>query len=366
MKLVPGEWEQIGNRHRITGHFVRTNGLISRRAGMHVARRVDPITTMMVALVMTWGTAFVAVKVLLVPWDPYQMTWFRYVPFLGIFGVWLLVRRRHRFREVTGNDWLRLVAMGAVGVIGYHFPLNWGLEPRGGIEVSGATGAILVATTPLWTLLFAVVLGQERFSGRKAWGSLVAFAGVAVVVFLGRGPGAELTLAKRALVILLAPMLWSLYSILAKPVIGRLGGLFVTGVSMCLGTLALLPLGILYGAQPLLDLTPSQLGWFLFLSLGATVAGYAAWNHALKSRSATEVTVYIYLIPVVATLVGWAILREAVTWWFAVGAAMVLWGVVMVNRARQGPQVMTPSESDPKQSMDSESNPDAPALSQKP
>ena len=289
---------------------------------------------MLAFLVVVWGSAFPGIKALGEALDPYQMTWFRYAPFPLLYGVWLLARRRQSFRQVTGRDWILMVAVGAVGVIGYHFPLNWGLDDSGGHGITAATGAILVATTPLWTLLLAVAAGKERWSPGAAVGSLVAFAGVAVVVLWGRGGDAELTSAGRALIVLLAPLSWAFYSVYTKPLIARYGGLFVTGVTLSLGVLALVPLGVSYGAAPLARLTGAQWAWLLFLAFVSTVLGYALWNHALKHRTASSVSVYIYFNPVVAALVGWLALGERLTGWFVAGSALVLGGVVLVNRAR--------------------------------
>src|SRR6185436_9719802 len=98
---------------------------------------------------------------------------------------------------------------GVVGVVGYHFSLNWAMSGSGGGQpVNGATGAILVATTPLWTLGISLATGRERLRPLAALGSLVAFAGVALVVLKGQG-GAQLTVAAKAAVALLAPLSWA-------------------------------------------------------------------------------------------------------------------------------------------------------------
>lgn len=299
----------------------------------------------MLALVVTWGAAFVAIKDLGAKLDPYQLTWFRYLPFLLVYGAWLPLARRARFRDLSGRDWLLVLAAGTLGVIGYHFPLNWGLHGPGGI--GAGAGAILIATTPLWTMLFAVTLRQERFERRRALGSLVAFAGVGVIVFLAPVGGADVSGARKALVALVAPVSWALYSIVAKPLIHKHGSLFTTGLTLCVGTLALVPLGVDYGVEPLRDLTAAEAWTLIFLSLLSTVAGYTVWNLCLRRRSATEITVWIYLIPVVATLAGWLALGEAVTAWFALGALLVLAGVVQVNRARAAPLPDPPTAAPP-------------------
>jgi drug/metabolite transporter (DMT)-like permease len=295
-----------------------------------VARPLDRTDAMLGLLVVIWGSAFPGLKVLGEALDPFQMTWYRYAPFPLAYGAWLLLRRRPTFGQVTGADWVIMGVLGLVGVLGYHFPLNWGLHGEHG--VSAATGAILVATTPLFTLLLSTAVGKERPTGLAWFGSLVAFAGVGIVVFLGRGQ-VELTVAARALVVLIAPLSWAIYTVYSKPLVHRYGGLFTTGATLSVGVLALLPLGVQYGTQPLAGLDRAQWAWLAFLAFLSTIAGYAMWNHALKARTASQVAVYVYFNPVVAALVG-LLLGERLTGWFLAGAALVMAGVILVNQAR--------------------------------
>ncbi len=294
----------------------------------------------MTFLVIMWGTAFVSIRELSDKLDPFEMTWFRYVPFLIFFGVWLALRRRDRFAKVTGPDWIRFALAGGVGVLGYHIPLNWAMSDlTPGTPIGAPTAAILVATTPLWTLLVAAAVGQERFNGRKAIGSLLAFAGVVVVVLRGTGSN-DVDVVGKALIAMLAPILWSTYSILAKPLIARYGGLFVTGLTMCIGTMAFVPFAIQSGIEPLRDLDGLEWFWLAYLSIAATVVGYTIWNQALKRRPASEVTVYIFAVPVVATIASILLIGQTITIWFVLGGALVLGGLWLIHRARLAPQAM--------------------------
>lgn len=291
----------------------------------------------MLSLVLIWGTAFVSIKVLLGVLDPFQLTWYRYVPLLALYGAWLLgsAKQRRHMAALGRADWLRVLLLGFLGVVGYHFTLNWGLAPRVGEEqVTGATGAILVATVPLWTLLISVAARREPFDAPRALGLLVAFGGVGVLTFLGRADAEGFTFAGRVLVMLLAPISWGTYTVLAKPLVEEHGGLFMTGITMCAGTLMLLPWGLAYGTEPLVGFTGEEWFWLAYIGIAATAAGYAMWNQALKSLQPTEVTAYIYLVPLVATTAGALLLDEPVTRWFLLGAALILAGVMQVNRAR--------------------------------
>jgi drug/metabolite transporter (DMT)-like permease len=296
--------------------------------------RLDRIDAMLALLAVIWGSAFPGLKVLGEVLDPYQMTWFRYAPFPVAYGVWIALRRRAEVRRIPGNDWLAMGLLGCIGVIGYHFPLNWGLHDSGdGVSVTAATGAILIATTPLWTLLISVATGKERLRPLALAGSLVAFAGVAVVVFLGRGE-ADFTVARKALVILIAPLCWALYSVYTRPFVHRHGGLLTTGITLSIGALTLLPLGIWWGTEPLAAMQARHWAWLAFLAFISTILGYAMWNHALRHRTASQVAVYVYFNPVVATIVGVVFLGEHVTAWFLAGASLVLGGVILVNQSR--------------------------------
>lgn len=295
---------------------------------------MDRTDGMLTLLVLVWGSAFAGIKVLSEVLDPYELTWFRYAPFPVLYGAWMALRRRSVFLQVTGADWIRMTVVGCIGVIGYHFPLNWGLHDAGdGVAVTAATGAILIATTPLWTLLLATVTGKERPTGLAIAGSVAAFVGVAVVVLLGRGQ-AEVELARKALVVLIAPISWAIYSVYTRPLVQRYGGLFTTGMTLSIGVLALLPLGLSYGTEPLQDFAPRHWAWIIFLALISTVLGYAIWNQALKRRSASQVSVYVYFNPVVAAVVGYLFLQERLTGWFVAGSLLVMAGVVLVNHAR--------------------------------
>lgn len=241
-------------------------------------------------------------------------------------------RRRDRIRSLTTKEWGLYTVLGALGVFGYHFPLYYGMRDDAlGPGATAAMGAVLIATTPLWTLLFGLLRRDETLTVRRTLGSLVAFAGVVVVVILGRGD-ADFSLAKKAALVLLAPIFWSWYSILGKPLANAHGGLFFTGMSMCIGTLMLAPYGVWIGFDPVADFTPGLWGWLAYLSLAATVAGYAIWNHALQQRTPAQLTSWIYLIPVVATVAAWIVLGETITPWLALGAALVLFGVWQVNK----------------------------------
>jgi drug/metabolite transporter (DMT)-like permease len=102
---------------------------------------------------------------------------------------------------------------------------------------------------------------------------------------------------------------------------------------------------VTYGVAPLRALDAGGWAWLAFLALLSTALGYAMWNQALKLRSASAVSAYVYFNPVVATVVGVLFFHETLTPLFLLGSALVLGGVILVNRARQAAAALPPRPS---------------------
>jgi len=76
----------------------------------------------------------------------------------------------------------------------------------------------------------------------------------------------------------------------------------------------------------------SAIGWTIYLGLMPTALGFATWAFALRRSSAGRMASLAYLIPVVAILLGWAVLGERPPWLAAAGGALCLAGVYLARR----------------------------------
>jgi drug/metabolite transporter (DMT)-like permease len=76
----------------------------------------------------------------------------------------------------------------------------------------------------------------------------------------------------------------------------------------------------------------SAVGWIVYLGLAPTALGFATWAYALRRMTAGRLASLAYLIPVVATLLGWMLLGETPAWLAAVGGALCLAGVYLARR----------------------------------
>lgn len=76
----------------------------------------------------------------------------------------------------------------------------------------------------------------------------------------------------------------------------------------------------------------NTIGWMVYLGIAPTALGFATWSYALRRMSAGRLASLAYLIPVVAILLGWALLGETPPWLAGVGGALCLAGVYLARR----------------------------------
>jgi drug/metabolite transporter (DMT)-like permease len=293
-----------------------------------VERRTATAHAALLAVVVVWASAFSAIKALIDHgFAPVDIAVLRYV--VAAPGFAFLLWRVGGLPGITRRDALRLAAVGVCVVVGYHVFLNVGTK-----YTTSGTAALVVALSPALTLVFAVGIGLERWSLRRATGIAVAFVGVAIVVLLGAGGELSLAGAKGPLIVLAAPVSFALYNVLLKPLLARYDLLALTAATSLIGTVFLLP--FVRGAT-IDSVTGSSLQdavLVLYLGVASTFLGYIGWNTGLRGLGATRAVTYTYLISPLAVLMGAAILDEPVTLWLAVGGALVLGGVAAAQRSR--------------------------------
>ena len=115
-----------------------------------------------------------------------------------------------------------------------------------------------------------------------------------------------------------------------KPVLARASPLQVTWLGCAAGTVVCLPFapGLVGDLD---DAGATAIGWMVYLGVAPTALGFAAWAYALRGMSAGRLASLAYLIPVVAILLGWALLGETPPELAAVGGALCIAGVALAR-----------------------------------
>jgi drug/metabolite transporter (DMT)-like permease len=281
----------------------------------------------LVATVIVWAGAFSVIRTLLDHGvEAIDIAILRYA--IAAPGFALILWRARGLPGLTRRDAARVAGAGLLVVLGYHLFLNIGAE-----HTTSGIAALVVALAPGMTLALALALGLDRIRPRHVLGLALAFVGVTIVIVLGTGQSVSIDSAKGPLIILGAPLSFALYNVILKPLLGRYDLLALTAATSLIGTIGLLPLVRSSTADTVTGLSAHDATLILYLGVLATLLGYIGWNTGLRGLGPTRAVTYAYAIPPLAVLYGAVLLDEEVTVWLVLGAALVVGGIALAQRA---------------------------------
>ena len=198
-----------------------------------------------------------------------------------------------------------------------------------GMRTAGATqGAIVIATMPIWIAIFAIICRQEKFAKHMAVGSLLAFAGV-VIVIVGNGGKVEGDTGG-ALLVLVSAVLWGWSVVLMRPLVVKGSPYGAFALTFPGGLAALLP----YGAYATWKtdwaaVTPTAWLAMAYLTVVAGVLAFSAYFKGLADVGPARTGMVQYFIAPVAALCAWALFAEPISPVQFVGMAIVVAGTVV-------------------------------------
>ncbi len=306
-----------------------------RRNPSHVT-----VQLLLVLLFVIWSNSFTAINHLRGILSPMELILARFFPVSLFCLAFLLLKKERRTEsvEILRYEPLRIIGMGLTGVAGYNYFLYLGQS-----EVKPGAAALLTTLAPLFTLILAIIILREKVPLRRTVGIILAFAGLYFVVRWGKvglGHVTDISHAevRYALITALAPLSWSLYTIIGKDMVKNRSPLTVTYLSLIIGTIP-----FLLAASTRFFATVSGMSlthWIaLFhLSVLCTLVGFWIWITALRYLPATSVASFVYLNPPLAALFGWLFFQEEITVLFLVGSAVVLLGLYLAQSKKDLPE----------------------------
>jgi drug/metabolite transporter (DMT)-like permease len=274
-----------------------------------------------------WAANFIVVKAANAQIPPVTFAFLRF----GIAAVTLLLALRWREGSFgwPGRDAWAIMGLGAVGFGVYQTLWSVALQ-----DIPAGDSALLVATTPVITALLAIRSGADVLSRSKLVGSIVSFAGVAVIVASGPGLAFGGAILGDALT-LGAALCWSVYTAFGATVLRRHSPLRTTAWAMIGGSLVLL----VPGAFQAIALDWGGIGIEAWAGLAfsafipAGVANVVVFS-AIRLLGPTRIAAYQFLVPFIAVLLGAALLSEPVRVGQILGGIVIVLGVVITRADR--------------------------------
>ncbi len=238
------------------------------------------------------------------------------------FGIAFL--RRKNAPQLNAKFFATLFFYSLLGIV-----INQGTFLLGLSKTTATNSAIICTLIPVFTLFFVAILGKESITTKRIIGFMVAFSGVLVLRKIEDFTVSDSTLIGDAL-ILVNCLSYGLFLALSRPFIRSHDSVWISSWLFASGGMGL---GILAAPSwvhfqwP--SVGPELLAWMIFSVLGCTLLAYFLNVWALARTNPSSVAIYVYLQPVVASLLAWTYLGEAMTIRTLASSLFILIGMLL-------------------------------------
>ncbi len=281
----------------------------------------------LVALWLIWGSTYLGIAVVGTSMPPMLANGFRFLVAALVLGGILVILRGPRFFAIS-REQLRSVATMGVALLG----VGIGTVSMAERYVPSGVTALLIAVMPLWVILLRMRAGDQP-ARLTLIGVAVGMIGLVLMLIPGgtrpvAGGDGDVVLWSVAL--MFSSFCWAFFSFRSTRYVFPKNALVTTTYEMLFAGAALLGVGALRGERLHLEQVSANSWWAWAYLIVASIAGYTAYTWLLGHAPLSLTSTYAYVNPVVAVLLGFLIIGEAITPDVVVGLTVVVGGVALV------------------------------------
>ena len=272
---------------------------------------------------LIWGTSFFWIKIGLREVGPFTVVFFR-VAFatLGLALFFLFTRKKFPLKYW----WLYLI-LGFMNVAMPFVLISWSEE-----HITSGLASVMNSTQPLATALIAAIfIKEERLTLQRSLGLLVGFSGVILLMSNRLSNG----ISDQGMGIL--AMVVAVFGYAGSAVFARLNNRGVKPESQALGQMSfgllfIIPAMLVVEDPFILPKLPVSYVAFAWLGLLGSFVASIIWYQLLNEIGPSRVSMTTYLLPLIGITLGAVVLHEQVDWRLLVGGALIILGIIVVNR----------------------------------
>jgi drug/metabolite transporter (DMT)-like permease len=277
-------------------------------------------------LAFIWGWSFLFIKVAVDGLTPTTVAWARIA--LGAAVLYAILRHQGGRIPVDRTSLRHYAVAATIGNIVPFTLLAWGEQ-----HITSALTAVLNASTPLFTAVFAAIGLSERLRPVQIAGLALGMAGVAVAAGLGASD-LEGSSTAGALASILAGAAYGIAFVYMRRHLVSYPPIVAATGQLATGAVMLFPLAALTSILDGVSVTPTRLGAILALGAIGTGLAYVLNYRIIGDLGPTKASLVTYVIPVVAVVVGIVVLDEPFEWRLVVGGLLTVGGIAAVNAKR--------------------------------
>ncbi len=302
---------------------------VNSRSVASIPRSLPPASTRRayaawVIVCVLWGTTYLAIRISLETIPPLLMAGFRWIT----AGSLLLIMLKLRGEQLPSRrSWPSLAVLGLL-LLGFgNGAVVWAEQ-----TVPSGLTAVLVAMCPFWMVgLEAVMPDGDRLTPRRVIGLLVGFAGIVTLVWPEVHVGGGRLFLGGVISTQIACVGWALGSTYARRRGHEENVLGAAAFEMLFGGMLLLAAGAAIGEWRIVAFNPRTSAALAYLIVFGAIAGFSAYAYALKHLPVATVSLYAYVNPIIAVILGTMVLQEPLNVRMATAAGIVLVGMALVR-----------------------------------
>jgi drug/metabolite transporter (DMT)-like permease len=282
-----------------------------------------------------WGTTWIASKEGVRYTPPLQLAGIRQF-FGGLCYVLFFIYKGEKWP--TRKQWQSIVILSFLNFIIANGLSTWGVK-----FISAGLGAIIGAIFPLWLVVIGLFSARTKIPNRAILGLLLGFGGVCIIFYEHLHNFLIADFRFGIFVSILATWGWAFGTIYTKKHAAKFNPYFSIGLQMLIAGVTLMATAHNSGNTiPVTDIPWQSWAAIAYLVVVGSVISFIAYLFALQNLRTEQASLYAYINPIVAVLLGWLIFSESLTIYIAAGGLVTLAGVYVVNKAYKVPASTIP------------------------
>jgi len=281
------------------------------------------------AICIIWGTTYLALRVGVTQFPPFLFSVLRFLTAGPILIGLMLTIGKAKFpdKEVLIHQ-----------AISGFFMITLGISIVGWAEVyiSSGMAAIICSIMPVWVILINLIVNKdEKPTFLILVGLAIGFCGIVMIFSEHLADFANSNYQLGILMTFLGNLGWAFGSVWIKKRNNHSNPFLNAGLQMLFGGLLIIPISLVFDDYSKIQWSNDVIYSLTYLSLIGSVAGYACYSYAIKHLPMTLVSLYAYINPIVAIILGWLILSEKLTFKIILSMLLTIGGIYIVNKGYQ-------------------------------
>jgi drug/metabolite transporter (DMT)-like permease len=233
-----------------------------------------------------------------------------------------------------GKEWIPVIILSVLNFVCSNGLSNWGVQ-----YISAGLGAIIGAIFPLWLVIIGLFVSRGKIPTKAIIGLLLGFGGVCIIFYEHLDDFLNDKFRLGIGLSLIATWTWAFGTLYTKKKAAGFNPYFSLGLQMLIsGTFLLIITRALHTPELKLFIPFTSIPWqswvaIAYLVVFGSLIAFIAYLYALQNLPTEQASIYAYINPMVAVLLGWLIFNEHLTLFIGIGGVVALLGIFIVNKA---------------------------------